>query len=158
MGIFILNILVDQRVIRFRIFYAPQGGLRDDVKGLFYDQLRAMTAMIPASSFLTPCSDYIDHGDSTGSDYKEVHGSCGYGKPDHDIECEIIPEYTLTFDLILCNVYLKKSNSHFITYKSGNTATIQIYVLSFQKSLFKLVTDVMVISGEESAPGKQHDD
>ena len=95
MGIFILNILVNQRVIRFRIVYAPQGGLRDDVKGLFYDQLRAMTAMIPASPFLTPCSDYIDyidHGDSTGSDYKEVHGSCGYGKPGHDSECVRILE------------------------------------------------------------------
>ena len=119
-----------------------------------------MTAMIPASAFLTSCSDYIDHGDSTGSDYKEVDCGCGYGKPDHDVECDRILAYTwyFFFYLILCNMCLKKRNSHFITYKSGNTATIQIYVLSFQKSLFKLVTDAMVISGEESAPGERHDD
>ena len=42
-----------------------------------YDQLRAVTAMIPASEFLIPCGDWNGHVGSTGSGYKEVHG--GYG-------------------------------------------------------------------------------
>ena len=34
--------------------YAPQCGLSDYVKGLFYDHFRAVTAMIPALELLTP--------------------------------------------------------------------------------------------------------
>ena len=45
-----------------------------------YDQLKAVTGMIPASEFLIPCCDWNGHVGSTGSDYKDIHG--GYGKPD----------------------------------------------------------------------------
>ena len=68
----------------FLSVYAPQCGLSDSVKDLFYDQIRAVTAMIPASEFLIPCGDWNGHGGSTGSGYKEVHGGYGYGKPDPD--------------------------------------------------------------------------
>ena len=41
-------IIVGQRVLCLLSVYAPQCGLSDSVKDLFYDQLRAVTAMIPA--------------------------------------------------------------------------------------------------------------
>ena len=66
------------------------------VKDLFYDQLRAVTAMIPASEFLIPCGDWNGHVGSTGTGYKEVHGGYGYGKPDPDSEGERILEYALS--------------------------------------------------------------
>ena len=53
--------------------FLSQCGLSDSVKDLFYDQLRAVTAMIPASEFLIPCGDWNGHVGSTGSGYKEVH-------------------------------------------------------------------------------------
>ena len=56
---------------------APQCGLSDSVKDLFYDQLRAVTAMIPASEFLIPCGDWNGHIGSTGSGYKEVMEAMG---------------------------------------------------------------------------------
>ena len=46
--------IVGQRVLCFLSVYAPQCGLCDSVKDLFYDQLRAVTSMIPASEFLIP--------------------------------------------------------------------------------------------------------
>ena len=49
-----------------------------------------------------------------------------YDKPVLDIEGEGILEYALAYDLLLCNMCLKKRNGHLITDRSGNTA----YVIS----------------------------
>ena len=144
--IILVKIIVSQRVLCLLSVYAPQCGLSDSVKDLFYDQLRAVTAMIPASEFLIPCG----HVGSTGSVYKEVQGGYGYGKPDPDSEGERILEYALAYDLFLGNTCFKKRDSHLITYRSGNTAT-QIDFMLFRKSLCKLVMDVKVIPGEEVA-------
>ena len=119
-------------------------------KDLFYDHLRAVTAMIPASEFLIPCGDWNGHVGSTCPGYKEVHGSYGYGKPDPDSEGERILEYTLAYDLFLGNTCFKKRDSQVITYRSGNIATKIDFVL-FRKSLHKFVMDVKVIPGEEVA-------
>ena len=146
----LVKIIVGQRVLCSLSVYAPQCGLSDSVKDLFYDQLRAVTAMIPASEFLIPCGDWNGHVGSTGSGYKDVYGGYWYGKPDPDSEGERILEYALAYDLILCNTCFKKLDSHFITYRSSNTAT-QIDFVLFKKSLRKLAMDVKVIPGEEVA-------
>ena len=54
--------------------YAPQSGLSDEVKDLFFDQLRAVTARIPGSKFLIPCGDWNGHVGCAGTGYREVHG------------------------------------------------------------------------------------
>ena len=73
--------------------YASQCGLSDSVKDLFYDQLRAVTAIFPGPKFVIPCGDWNGHIGSTGSGYKEVHGGYGYGKTDLGSEGERILEY-----------------------------------------------------------------
>ena len=72
--------------------YAPQSGLSDEVKDLFFDQLRAVTARIPASEFLIPCGDWNGHVGHAGTGYREVHGRMGYGRPEPDVEGERILE------------------------------------------------------------------
>ena len=109
--------------------YAPRCVLTDSVKDLFYDQLRAVTEMIPALEFLIPCGDWNGHVGSTGSGYKKAHGGYGYGKPDLDSEGERILEYALAYDLFLGNTCFKKRDGHLITYRSGNTATQIDFVL-----------------------------
>ena len=59
--IILVKIIVGQRMLCLLSVYAPQCGLSDSVKDLFYDQLRAVTAMIPASEFLIPCGDWNGH-------------------------------------------------------------------------------------------------
>ena len=64
--------------------YAPQSGLSDEVKDLFFDHLRAVTARIPGSKFLIPCGDWNCHVVHAGTEYREVYGAMGYArlKPD----------------------------------------------------------------------------
>ena len=42
--IILVKLIVGQRVVTFLSVYAPQSGLSDEVKDLFFDQLRAVTA------------------------------------------------------------------------------------------------------------------
>ena len=148
--IILVKLIVGQRVVTFLSVYAPQSGLSDEVKDLFFDQLRAVTARIPASEFLTPCGDWNGHVGRAGTGYREEHGGMGYGRPEPDVEGERILEYALAFDLLLGNTCFKKRDSHLITYKSGNIAT-QIDFILFRRTMRKLVTDVKVIPGEEVA-------
>ena len=46
--------------------------------------------------------------------YEEVHDDYGYDKPVLDIEGERILDYALAYDLLLCNMCLKKRNSQVI--------------------------------------------
>ena len=121
---------------------SPQCGPRDAVKDRLYDQLRAMPAITQATASLIPYGGCNGHGGRTGSGYKEVHGNYGYDKPVADIEGERILQYALAYNLLLCNMCLKKRNSQLITDRSGNTTC----VISEGP-----VTDVIVISVKEVA-------
>ena len=148
--IILVKLIVGQRLVTFLSVYAPQSGLSDEVKDLFFDQLRSVTARIPASEFLIPCGDWNGYVGSAGTGYREVHGGMGYGRPEPDVEGERILEYALAFDLLLGNTCFKKHDSHLITYKSGNIAT-QIDFILFRRTICKLDTDVKVIPGKEVA-------
>ena len=75
--IILVMLIVGQRVVTFLSVYAPQSGLRDVDKDLFFDQLRAVTARIPRSEFLIPCGDWNGHVGHAGTEYREVHGGMG---------------------------------------------------------------------------------
>ena len=119
---------------------SPQCGPGDAVKDRLYDQLRAMPAITSTTASIIPYGGCNGHGGRTGSGYKEVHGDYGYDKPVPDIEDERILEYALAYDQLLCNMCLKKRNSHLD--RSGKTAC------AISKGS---ATDMMVISGEEVA-------
>ena len=148
--ILLVKLIVGQRVVTLLSVYAPQSGLSDVKKDLFFDQLRAVTARIPRSKFLIPCGDWNGHVGRAGTEYREVHGGMGYGRSEPDVEGERILEYALAFDLLLGNTCFKKRDSHLITNKSGHAAT-QIDFILFPRAMRKLVTDVKVIPGKEVA-------
>ena len=67
--IVLVKLIVGQHVVTFLSVYAPQSGLSDEVKDLFFDQLLAVTARIPASEFLIPCGDWNGHVGHAGTGY-----------------------------------------------------------------------------------------
>ena len=70
---------------------APQSGLSNEDKDLFFDQLCAVTTRIPKSEFLMPCGDWNGHVCRAGIEYREVYGGMGYGRS----EGERMLEYAL---------------------------------------------------------------
>ena len=91
--------------VTFLSVYAPWSGLSDEVKDLFFDQLRAVTSRIPASENLIRCGDWNRHIGRAGTGYREVHGGMRYGRPEPDVEGERTLEYALAFDLLLGNTF-----------------------------------------------------
>ena len=140
------KIIARLRALCFLSAHAPQCGLNDAVKGLYYDQLYPGTT----SEFLIPCGDWNGHVECTGSGYGSVYRGCGYDNSDHDIEIEWILKYLLAYKLLLGNTCFKKRDSHLIKYRSGYTATVIDFLL-FRKSLCKLVTVLKAIPAEEVA-------
>ena len=65
--IILVKLIVGQSVVTFLSVYAPQIGLNDEVKDLFFDQLRAVIARILASEFLTSCGDWNGHVGRAGT-------------------------------------------------------------------------------------------
>ena len=89
----------------FQSVYAPKSGLSDEVKDLFFDQLRAVTAMIPGSKFLIPRGNWNDHVGRAATGYREVYRGMGYGRLESDVEGERNLEYALAFNLLLGNTF-----------------------------------------------------
>ena len=103
--IILVKLIVGQHVVIFLSVYAPQSGLSDEVKDLFFDQLRAVTARIPGSEFLILCGDWNGNVGCAGPGYREVHGGMGYGRPEPDVEGDRTQEYALAFNLLLGNMF-----------------------------------------------------
>ena len=80
--IIIEKLVVGQHVVIFLSVYAPQSGLSDQVKDLFFNQLHAVTARIPASEFLIPCGDWNGHIGRAGTGYR---GHSGYREVHYEI-------------------------------------------------------------------------
>ena len=78
--IILVKLIVGQHVVTFLSVYAPQSGLSDEVKDLFFDQLRAVTARIPGSEFLIPCGDWNGKALDTGK------CMVGWGRQEPDVE------------------------------------------------------------------------
>ena len=83
----------------------PHSCLSDEVKDLFFDQLCAVTARTPGSKFLIPCGEWNGHVGRAGTEYREVLGGIGYGRPEPNVEGERTLEYALAFNLLLGNTF-----------------------------------------------------
>ena len=101
----LVKLIVGQCVVTFLSVYAPQSGLSDEVKDLFFDELHAVTARIPGSKFLSLCGDWNGHEGLASTGYREVHGGLGYVRPELDVEGERTLEYALAFNLLLGNMF-----------------------------------------------------
>ena len=71
-------------MVTFLSVHAPQSGLSNKVKDLFFDQLCAVTARIPGLEFLIPCGDWNGHVGRAGTGYRKEHGGMGYGRLEPD--------------------------------------------------------------------------
>ena len=124
----------------------PQSVLSYEVKDLFFDQLRAVTARIPGSEFLIPCGYWNGHIGRAGTGYREVHSAMGYGRPEPDVEGERTLEYALAFNPLLGNTF---QETWVIFHVQVGKLSHADKLHPFSRTMRKLVTEVKVIPGEE---------
>ena len=81
-----------------------------------------------------------------------MHGGLEIGKINADLERVL--EFPVANNLVVANSWFKKRSEHLVTYQSGLYST-QIDYMLCRGRLLKYVTNVKVITGEESA--SQHE-
>ena len=143
----ILKILVGKKVLTIVSPYAPQQGLNEEAKDLFYASLTEHVSKIEEKDMLIIAGDLNGHVGKSTSGYSNVHGGFGYGT--RNPEGERILEFCLALDLVVCNTMFKKPDNKLITFSSGGNQTQIDYIL-VRPSDKKMVRDVKVIPGEEA--------
>ena len=115
-------------MVTFLSVYAPQSGLSDEVKDLFFDQLHALffdqlhavTARIPSSEYLIPCGDWNGHVGHSGTGYRKVFILFRRIMRKFVTDVKVIPgeEVVLQHQLLVCDMRIDvppKSKCKFIS-------------------------------------------
>ena len=141
-----IKLLLSEAIVTVVSAYAPQQGLSDIEKDSFYDTLIEKLAKCSDKEIVFLSGDLNGHVGNLSDGYDHVHGGFGFGSRNQ--EGDRILEFSLAMDMLVCNTYFKKRDSHLITYSSGGYSTHIDYNLT-KKRYRKLVHDIKVIPGEE---------
>ena len=116
-----VKLLVGNRVVAIISAYAPQQGLCEEVKDIFYENLISLAAKVDDKELLIIGGDLNGHVGKNADGYKGIHGGFGYGV--RNMEGERILEMGAALDMTVCNTFFKKRDSRLITYNSGGCST-----------------------------------
>ena len=142
----LIRFVVGKCIVTILSVYAPQAGLDDSMKDLFYENLQWTLTKINASEILIVCGDFNGHIRKNADGYEGVHGGRGFGRL--NLESERILEFAVAHNLVVLNSLFTKRESHLVTYQSGENQSQIDYILVEWQNI-KLVCDVKVIPNEE---------
>ena len=99
-----IKLAIDNKIIMV-LCYAPQVGLDNIIKDIFYDQLQYIVRKVGTDETLVICGDLNSHiGEET-------------------MEGEHILEYAVDHNLVVGNLYFTKKDNHLITNQSGGISS-----------------------------------
>jgi hypothetical protein len=96
--------------------YAPQVGLSESEKRMFWEHLDGMVRAVPTNEKLF-IGDLNGHVGSTNAGYEPAHGGFGYGSRNQE---EDILDFAIVYNLVIANTFFKKRDSHLVTFSSGH--------------------------------------
>ena len=108
-----------KQVLTIISVYAPQDGLSDAEKELFYDQLQCLVGKIPDSEMLIAFGHRNGHVGKLIEDFVDVHSGHGYGV--RNAAGVRLLEFAMSNDLVVGDTWFTKRESNLITYASGET-------------------------------------
>ena len=139
-----IDIVVIKKVVTVISVYAPQSGRSEEEKEKFYKSLIAKVQSRHGICFVL--GDFSGHVRRSSLGCDGIRGGFGWGERNKD--SERIQEFADSLDMVVGKTLFKKDDEKFITYKSGNCATVIDYAV-VQKEVMKKVEDIKVIPGEE---------
>ena len=141
-----IRLLVGKLILNIWSAYAPQTGLAEELKDLFFSKLLSNVVQVPDSETLVIAGDLNGHVGRTSEGFDGLHGEHGFGSRNAD--GTRILDMCVAADLAITNTFFSKSDSRLITYRSGANYSQIDYILT-RKSDLRLVQNVNVIAGEE---------
>jgi len=101
--------------------YAPQIGMNEDIKKLFWEDLDVVIQSIPNNEEIFVGGDFNGHIGRKGDGYEMVHGGFGYGARNNRGVSML--DFAVAYELSIVNSYFRKMEEHLVTLKSGNTSS-----------------------------------
>ncbi|KAJ0175133.1 hypothetical protein K1T71_009274 [Dendrolimus kikuchii] len=138
--------IINDSVKNFISAYAPQAGLDEKTKEIFWGDMDTVLVNIPNNEDVFVGGDFNGHVGYMNYDFERIHGGKGFGAR-RNSEGESLLEMATAYDLAILNTYFKKKDEHLITYKSGNNKT-QIDFILTRRNKMNTVKDCKVIPGE----------
>ena len=104
--IMLIKLAVGKSIVTVLWVYAPQAGLDDKVKDLFYENLQWTLTKISASEISFVCGYFNGHSEKNAHGYEGVHGDRGFGR--RNLECERMLEFAVAHNLVVSNSLFTK--------------------------------------------------
>ena len=141
-----MRFMIGKQLVNVFSIYAPQSGLSQEAKDVFYDSLQGHLTRVPENEFLTIGGDFNGHVGRFSQGFDGVHGNHGYGA--RNDEGTRILDLCVSLDLAVVNTFFTKSDSRLVTFKSGGNVS-QVDYIMVRRSSMKMMRDAKVIGGEE---------
>ncbi|KAG5571748.1 hypothetical protein H5410_061514 [Solanum commersonii] len=125
--------------------YAPQVGLDEETKKLFYEDLDEVVRGIPNTEKIVIGGDFNSHIGATSSGFDDVHG--GFGVGERNGGGTSLLDFAKAFELVIANSCFSKKENHMVTFRSS-VAKTQIDYLLLRKGDRGLYKDCKVIPSE----------
>jgi hypothetical protein len=143
--IIMIKLVFGYLVLNIISAYTPQVSLSDDVKRRFWKDLEDMIRRMSSSEKLFIGGDLNGHIGTIRGGFERVHG--GFEYDEHNQEGEKILNFTITYDLMVANIFFRKKKSYLITFNSGQHSSQIDFVLTRREEIPNCM-DCKVISGE----------
>ncbi|KAG5581991.1 hypothetical protein H5410_052618 [Solanum commersonii] len=125
--------------------YAPQVGLDEEAKKLFYEDLDKVVRGIPNTEKIFIGGDFNGHIGATSSGFDDVHG--GFGVGERNGGGTSLLDFAKAFELVIANSCFSKKENHMVIFRSL-VAKTQIDYLLLRKGDRALCKDCKVIPSE----------
>src|SRR5206468_11931780 len=147
-----VRLTVGVRVVNIVSAYAPQGGRPYVEKEEFWFSMTKLLSDVGVEESVFVCGDMNGHVGCDPAGFESEHGGNGFGN--RNTEGEMLLEFAIAMELIVCNTFYTKDESKKITYESGDSKSEIDYILARRKER-SVVRDVKTISGEACATQHQ---
>ena len=146
-----IKLLLGAVVLNVISVYAPQMGLADDIKKVFWEELEEVLQSIPRHEKLFLGGDFNGHIGEKADGYVGTHGSFGFRI--RNSGGVAVLNFALAFDITIGNSLFKKREDHLMTFRSGS-CRMQIDYCLIRANHRSLCRDCKVIPSE--ILGTQH--
>ena len=140
-----IKLIIGRHIVNVVSAYAPQAGLDEEVKKLFWEDLDEVVRGIPDTEKIFIGGDFNGHIGATPSGFDGVHGGFGFGERNGGGVSLL--DFAKAFELVIANSYFPKRENHLVTFRS-TVAKTQIDYLLLRKVDRVICKDCKVIPSE----------
>jgi len=123
-----IKVLVGSVFVNVVSVYAPQVGLPEETKKLFWEDLDEVIQEVHRNEKLFIGGDFNGHIGAEAAGYDGVHGGFGFGE--RNPGGVSVLDFAVAFDLLVANSLFMKKEDHLVTFRSSSCKTQIDYFLT----------------------------